>query len=307
MRLSHIIEATYARPWAITPSGWETVHRLVSSKLAGEIMTPVRRSDDDPDTDDEDLFGDKLPATSIANGVSLIPVQGVIGRKIGLIGKRCGGCDLLDVEKDLVAAMANPDVHTVLFDIDSPGGSVTGVPEAATKIHEARGKGKGIYAFTDGMMCSAAYWLASQCETIYATPSADVGSIGVYMALLDQSRAFEMQGLKTDLFKAGRLKAMGVPGTVLTDEQRELLQSEVDNLYAWFISDVKQGRNFEVDSEAMQGQSFNSAKAQSLHLIDTILPDLAAVLAAALTRRSTAAANHAIANAKPAPGPAYSI
>lgn len=268
MRLTHIIETVYARPWSITPAGWEAIHRIVQSKLSGEIIAAPAAVDED----DTDLFGDPLPSATLSDdGTLTIPIQGVIGRKIGMIGRACGGCDLMDVERDLAKA-SNPAVSRVILDIDSPGGSVAGVPELAARI-KAAADAKPVFAFTDGMMCSAAYWLASQADAIYATKTADVGSIGVYMAILDEARAYEMAGVKVELFKAGRLKAMGMPGTTLTEEAREHLQSEVDDIYQWFTSDVRFKRD--VSDDVMQGQSFMGEAAAKHDLIDMVVPSLA--------------------------------
>lgn len=275
MRFAHLLEIIYARPWSITPAGWEAVHRIVQSKLDGQIMEPVTRDDED---DDLDIFGEPLPKSMLSDGGTLsIPIQGVIGRKIGMIGKACGGCDIQDVEFDIAKALGDSRVSRILLDIDSPGGSVTGVPELAQQIRDARVT-KPVYAFTDGMMCSAAYWLASQADGIYATKSTDIGSIGVYMALLDESRSFEMEGLKTELIKAGRLKGIGVRGTALTDEAREYLQGQVDDIYEWFTTDVRAGRQNQVTDDTMQGQSFMADEAARRKLIDVVVPNLQAAL-----------------------------
>lgn len=267
MRLQHIIEQVYTRPWAITPAGWESVHNIIQSKLRGDVAE-FRVEEGDS----TDLFGEELPSFTIQDGFGIIPVKGTIARKIGMVGKMCGGCDLVDVEEQFLEAMADPDVHSVILDIDSPGGSVAGVPELASKIGAMRDT-KPIFAFTDGMMCSAAYWLGSQAHAIVATPTAEVGSIGVYMALLDYTRAMEMEGLKLELFKAGALKAMGLPGTSLTEDMREHLQAQVDTIYAWFTGAVTSGRSGFVDHGTMQGQSFMGDEAKNRNLVDHVAPD----------------------------------
>lgn len=263
MRLQHIVEHVYTRPWAITPAGWESIHNIVQSKLRGEIAD-FRAEDGE----DEDIFGEKLPGYAFENGTGIIPVKGVIARKIGLVGKMCGGCDLIDIENNLAMALNDDYVERIVLDVDSPGGSVTGVPEVARRIKEADAI-KPVYAYTDGMMCSAAYWLASQARGIVCTPTAEVGSIGVYMAILDYTRAMEMEGTKLELFKAGALKAMGLPGTTLTEEMRDHLQAQVDTIYDWFTSDVK-SRRPTVSEETMQGQSFMGDDASARELVDGI-------------------------------------
>ncbi|WP_172682970.1 S49 family peptidase [Verrucomicrobium spinosum] len=78
------------------------------------------------------------------------------------------------------------------------------------------------------------YWLASQADVIAAAPSSCIGSIGVYMALLDETRALEMEGYTVNLIKAGKHKAMGASFQKLTDEERAIFQGQVDSIYADF-------------------------------------------------------------------------
>jgi ClpP class serine protease len=103
------------------------------------------------------------------------------------------------------------------LDIDSPGGTVAGTPELAAAV-SALDQKKPVYAFSSGLMASAAYWIASQARAIYATPSAQVGSIGVVQAVVDRSAAINAAGIKVEVFSVGKYKAMGAPGTPLTDD-----------------------------------------------------------------------------------------
>ena len=66
----------------------------------------------------------------------------------------------------------------IIFDLDSPGGVVYGVPELAAKIRAFRNT-KPIYAVANSEAGSAAYWIGSAASKFYVTPSGQVGSIGV--------------------------------------------------------------------------------------------------------------------------------
>ena len=118
-------------------------------------------------------------------------------------------------------------------------------------------------------MASAAYWLASGADIILASQSAQVGSIGVYMAWMDDSRAMEMKGYRAELIKRGKFKGMGVSGTSLSDDARALLQNSVDQVYGWFTGHVKLFRE-DISQEAMEGQTFFAADAKEQDLIDAI-------------------------------------
>jgi protease-4 len=118
------------------------------------------------------------------------------------------------------------------------------------------------------MMCSAAYWLASGASAIVATPSADVGSIGVYLPVLDVTGYYDNLGVKVELLKSGDLKAPGFPGTSLSDAQRADLQAGVDAVYGMFTRHVKAHRR--TGDEAMRGQSMMGEQAHAVGLVDSL-------------------------------------
>jgi ClpP class serine protease len=114
-------------------------------------------------------------------------------------------------------------------------------------------------------MASAAYWIASQARAIYATPSAQVGSIGVVQAVVDRSAAINAAGIKVEVFSVGKYKAMGAPGTPLTDDQRELIQSNLAEIAGEFHAAVlAKGRA--IPADAMEGQTFSGRQAQRHNL-----------------------------------------
>jgi protease-4 len=159
---------------------------------------------------------------------------------------------------------------------------VTGIPELASLIRTIS-ETKPVIAFTDAQCCSAAYWLASACDSIVVTPTADVGSIGVYSALVDESAAWAQEGYKLELMKAGKHKAMGIPGLPLAPEDRALIQAEVNSIYAMFTADVVANRarnGATVAEDTMQGQTFMGGTAVAVGLADRVVGSLTDLLAA---------------------------
>lgn len=203
---------------------------------------------------------------TIVGPVAVVKIHGVIDKVLTQFEMNCyGGCDLADVDKALAIAAADPRVRYVVLDIHSPGGSVTGTPETALRVAALR-QSKEVHAYTSTLCCSAAYYIASQADVITAAPSAWVGSIGVYMALLDETRALEMEGLKVELIKAGRLKAMGASFKALTDEERVFLQASVDRTWKEFKTVATALRP--IAEEDMQGQSLDGTSAVERKLVD---------------------------------------
>lgn len=244
--LSHIIDRLN-KPMCITPN----YHKILCSVVQRHIENPMQKMAVDDLFDSEDEQDDSAPY-DLMEGVRVIPVHGPIGYRVSSLEKLCGVADIRDISDNLDAALNDENVETIVLDINSPGGEITGLPELSAKI-VAAGKVKNTVGFTDVMACSAAQWIMASCNETYSTPSAELGSIGVYCALYDVSEAYKQEGIKTELFTSGDLKAIGMDGVSLTDKQREHLQAEIDRLGDKFRSFMK-SRIPNIQDEDMQGQ-----------------------------------------------------
>lgn len=209
------------------------------------------------------------PLLTMEDGVGIIRLHGPLMRDPDLISTLLfGATDINQVADAVRQAADSKEVKSILLDIDSPGGTVNGTPELAQVVADAS-KLKTIYAFSAGQMCSAAYWVASQCQAVYASPSARVGSIGVMLPFIDSAEKFRSQGLKVEVFAAGKFKGMGTPGVPLSEEQRALLQADVEEIAADFKEAVL-ARGRRIPDEAMEGQSFSARKAQRYNLAGVV-------------------------------------
>jgi signal peptide peptidase SppA len=203
-------------------------------------------------------------------GIAHIPIGGPIGMGLGKMEKGAGLVDVEDIREDLDNAEMDDSVVGIILNFDSPGGMVSGIPELATRIQAVK---KPIYSFTNGgMIASAAYWLASGTEGIWATKSSDIGSIGVYAPFADMSRMADMQGVKIKVFSSGKYKGMGVPGTSLTAEQEVFMQQRVMEIANMFYDHIRQMRS-DVEDFDMQGQVFKADSAYARGFIDHIACD----------------------------------
>lgn len=201
--------------------------------------------------------------------VATIAIDGVIDKRVSAFDMDCyGGVDLCDVDTALAAAMQDSRVETVVLDIHSPGGSVIGVHETYTRIM-ALAETKEVHAFVNAMACSAGYYIASGADHIAAAPSAIVGSIGVYMAMLDASRWYENEGLKINVMQGGKWKTMGAEWKPLTDEERAKLQAGVDALHVQFKAAVNEKRP-QVAAATMEGQWMTAQEGLELGLVDEL-------------------------------------
>jgi hypothetical protein len=203
-RYPHVVRAVRETPWAILEETYWTILQLVDVRASGGTLThdeiqarigagPARRD------------------YEVVNGnVAVIPIYGVITPKADLMSEMSGGTSVERISQTFAAALADDGIRGIVLDIDSPGGSVDGIPELAAQIRGARGT-KPILAQANYRAASAAYWLGAQADEFFAAPSADVGSVGVFAAHNDVSAALEQDGIKVDPDLGGQVQGRREP------------------------------------------------------------------------------------------------
>jgi signal peptide peptidase SppA len=226
-------------PWAIVPEKLEQIHAVYQAHL---LRTPVDFAALEAQVS---AFaapgsGDDKPY-AITSGVAILPVRGVIARRMNLMTRISGGVSTELLTRDFQAALADPEVDAILLDVDSPGGSIGGLEALTNTIYNARGT-KPVVAWASDMMASAAYWIASAADLIVAEGTSAVGSIGVLTIHYDYSRADERAGVKRTYIASGRYKAMGNDAEPLSDEARQETQARLDYIYTLFVDTVARNR-----------------------------------------------------------------
>lgn len=256
MRAEKILRNLYCQTWLLG----EEFHKQLCTVITQNINAK-----------DLNIFGMKMEVPEIIpdirDGVAVININGVMSKGLSHLEKAFGMVDVDEISDALDYVGESAEAEAVLLAFDSPGGSVTGIPELADKVAALNAK-KPVVAYTDSMMASAAYWVGSQAYAIYAAPSANIGSIGVYIPYLDATRMMEMQGLKVDLFTSGKYKGAGVGNTALTDDQKKMVQDRVNYLFSEFKAAVTEKRD--IEDEDMQGQTFFGTQAKANGLIDDL-------------------------------------
>ena len=177
--------------------------------------------------------------------------------------------DYAQIRQDVRRALADPSIKTIDLVIDSPGGSVLGLPETADVISAANSR-KPVRAFVTGIAASAAYWLASQASTIHLTPSGEVGSVGVLDIHADITGALDLGGVKITAVTAGEHKTERAPFVPLSDGARAHMQGEVNRWYADFLSAIRRGRGARVSANSRfgDGRMLGSRDALAAGMVD---------------------------------------
>lgn len=204
--------------------------------------------------------------------VAVLPIYGVIMHRPSMQVSSGGGFNIQRFRSQFRAAVENPNISGIVLDVDSPGGSVDGVEEISREIYQAR-KQKRVVAVANTLAASAAYYIATAAEELAVTPSGEVGSIGVYMLHQDMSSAYEQQGIKNTLIKAGKYKAEGNPWMGLDDDAKASLQNQIEAHYDMFVKAVGRNRNVSVDTVRNgfgEGRTVMAKEAVKLGMADKV-------------------------------------
>lgn len=231
-------------------------------------------------------------ATTSGSKVAVIPVQ-------GSIQKRGGYCSLgtKDLLAHLAAANRDPEISAIVLDIDSPGGQVDGTEEFARAV---RTSAKPVVAYIDGLGASAAYWIASQAQSIYINSETTgyAGSLGVLCMSIDQSQFLEKNGLKVEILRSSRAVDKARLNSVepLSDERRAQVIADLDVIANTFICAVEAGRagKLSAKEDVFTGKVYHGTDAKKYGLVDAFgsLQD-AVNKAASLARAGSGGGNSA--------------
>lgn len=258
-----IIRAVYGSLWAIEPDKLDAILDFLDLRAEGVVFTAEEI---------EARIGDRRSASRGPDKTAVLPLFGVIGHRMGSMSEISGGTSAEGFAQAFDAAVADPKVSRVVIDVDSPGGSVTGVDELSSRIFAARGE-KPIVAVANGTAASAAYWIASSADEFVMIPSGRVGSIGVYGVHTDRSEADAKAGLKRTLIKAGKFKAEGSPFEPLSEEDAAAMQEEVDEVYGMFVEAVARNRGVmasRVREGFGEGRAVTARKAMAEGMVDRV-------------------------------------
>jgi signal peptide peptidase SppA len=257
MKHERFLSWCLATPWALMPE-----------RMAAYAVVLANRAADLPGSPEAAAPGRR--ASTRSGGIAVIPVYGTIVQRASQLDMCEGGTSTQSISHALADANADDSVAQILLDIDSPGGSVYGVQELAAEIAAST---KPVVALANSLAASAAYWIGSAAGEFHVSPGGEVGSIGVWTAHQDVSKALEDAGVKVTLISAGEFKVEGNPYEPLSADAQAFMQSRIDDYYAAFTKGVAKGRNVSVSdvrSNMGKGRVFGADQALSAGMVDSV-------------------------------------
>lgn len=261
----HIIRAFYGTEWAILPAKLEQISELLELRASGVTFTPNQIK--------ERVGMFDAPQNKIQGQIAVLNLFGTISQRMNAMSQYSGGTSTEMFATAFQEAVADTNVSAIVINVDSPGGSVPGVPELSDMIYNARGK-KRIVTVVNPMMASAALWIGTAASEVVAIPSAsDVGSIGVLTIHTDQTKADADAGLVRTIIKSNDFKAEGNPYEPLSDSAKAFISQRIMRIHEEFIGAVARNRGVtmaKVEADFGNGRTLRAKEALAVGLIDRI-------------------------------------
>lgn len=222
--------------------------------------------------------GDKAPAEKFLNynpdtQIGLINIEGPLTYKpVTMMGFDCGGASYESITEDF-NAMLEKGMKTLVLMADSGGGEAYGMLELGKYMRKrADEQGVKILSYVDGMSASACYGLTCIADEFIMNPSAEAGSVGVVVRLMNDSKALENQGYERTFVYAGGSKVPFAEDGKFREEFLADIQTKVDALYEEFTGYVAEQRNLSIDQvKNTEAKVFMAKDAVALGLADKVM------------------------------------
>lgn len=215
-----------------------------------------------------------------ADDTAIVPITGPIDYRRSIMSEMGFMTSSEAVRSDFRRLMADESVSRIVFDIDSPGGLYSGLPELARDVFQSRGT-KRTVAVANPLAASGALWLGAAAEKFYVLGSGQVGSVGAVMLHSDLSRAYDEMGVTHTILRDPEGKADFNPLEPLSEESRQHHQQIVSDIAKEFTASIAKFRGVTAAQAASQfgrGRVMGAEDAVQAGLVDGIVDSVQSVL-----------------------------
>ena len=163
-------------------------------------------------------------------------------------------------------------ISGLVLEVNSPGGGVHESAEIHRKIQAIKEAGKPVYVSMGSMAASGGYYVSAPADQIYASPETLTGSLGVIMQSFNFEGFAEKYGIDMVTIKSGEFKDIGNSFRDMTEEEKNIMQSLVDNSYSQFVTVIAEGRGMSKEEvrKVADGRIYDGRQAKELNLVDEL-------------------------------------
>ncbi len=238
--------------------------QLVTSALSGAL--------DGAFSIDEGIFAETVIAEGNPNErIAVLSLDGVIQDNVatGVFGDDYYNQFLSSIDR----AAEDTTVKAIILKVNSPGGGVVESAEIHRQLVALKEETKKpIFVSMGNTAASGGYYVSAPADKIYAEAATITGSIGVIMQSINFGKFAEKHGVEFDTITSGKHKDIMSPAREMTNEEEEILQTMVDEMYDDFVQVIVDGRGMKEDKvrELADGRVYTGKQAKENNLIDEV-------------------------------------
>ena len=225
------------------------------------------------DDDDEDKYERSRFLYNDESRTAILYIEGPLTAKSTGMEMLCGGTSYEGLKEDFADAV-ELGAKTVVWMVDSPGGEAATMMDTANYLRKmADDNDVKIISYVDGgMAASAAYGLICVSDEIVAQADSDIGSIGVLVRLMNDSKHLEQEGYERTFVTAGSEKVPFSEDGSFRKEFLQDIQYKVDKLYESFTSHVATHLGMSVEAvKATEARTYLADDAMRIGLVDKVM------------------------------------
>lgn len=210
--------------------------------------------------------------------VAFIPIEGTILPFNGLVDVPLVVTPEA-VDSFVTAAEEEAGIEAILVEVNSPGGTPVASERIADRLHTSS---LPVVVLIGDIAASGGYMVAAAGDHVIASPMSDVGSIGVNMSYVEESKKNDEEGLTYVQLTTGEFKDAGSPNRPITERERELFQADLEIVHNEFVKIVAKYRDLDILTvqELADGSSMPGTRALENNLVDSLggIPEAIGVL-----------------------------
>lgn len=207
---------------------------------------------------------------STQNEIAVIVAEGTImpgksSRSQGIIGADT-------FVEEIRKARENEKVKAIVLRVNSPGGEPRASDMIWREVQLAK-QVKPVIGSMGDLAASGGYYISMGCDTIVAQESTITGSIGIFGIMFDMSEFLNNKiGITFDEVKTGNFGELYTVTRPLTNQEKEIIQEDLNSFYDTFVTKAYEGRNMSEEEilKIAGGRVWTGTQAKANGLIDVL-------------------------------------
>jgi protease-4 len=206
-----------------------------------------------------------------AGNVAVINVTGTIMQGAGSDILGSAQANSTEIMRQINKAKDDEAIKALVLKVNSPGGSSAASDAIYQELKKFKQEtNRPVVVSMGDMAASGGYYVSALADQIYANPATITGSIGVIMNFNNLEELYDKLGVENITLKTGEHKDIGSPTREMTEEEKEILNNLIGDVYDRFVNIVAQGRDLSEEKvrELADGRIYNGSQAKEANLVD---------------------------------------